>query len=99
MVSDYKRYLALPKEPKLARLPAWVWEASTAMGNFRSQKAAPSHRPWIKNAAPFPREAKLTNQVQVVSFQEGLGTLKPAQVGTGASLVLVLGGTLRTAEF
>ena len=45
----------------------------------------------------FPGKQILPTLVHGVRLQEVLGTLKPAQVGTGASLVL--GGILRNTEF
>ncbi|XP_030920004.1 pappalysin-2 [Geospiza fortis] len=47
---DCRSHLALPNQPKLALVAAWVGGASYAMRNFRSQPATPGQRPPNTNA-------------------------------------------------
>lgn len=51
MVSLCKRHLALPGQPELEVLAAWVWETSCGIWDFRRQQPTWGHRPLDMNAS------------------------------------------------
>ena len=67
------------------------------MRNFSRQPATPGHRALDMNDGLSPEKQNSPGQVPDVSWQEALGTVKPATVACGGTFGL--GGILIRLEF